>query len=236
VSTRPDKPKATVAPPITGGNATVSIINQAMALMVQAKAMVQPILRGPFTPRENLALTKSKHAVKVLAPGVIQTAIQKPNLAPDSLTPADLQSQLEVSAAVLTFANQMSGFNGQVDDTSRSMQADNVKVALDVYAIAERSPSDADAQTLVSQMKEALATGPRFPRKKVTTLPRPVTMVVPAEAAAAAQAAVDAQQQAASSSTGSSTPATPAGTPTAPQVPVFTPGGEVGTAAATNGK
>jgi hypothetical protein len=234
----PKKPKAAAAPPITGGNATVTIINQALALLVQANTMIQPILRGPFTAREKLAMVKARRAVTIMAPTMIEEAIEKPNLAPNNTTAAELQDQLDTVAAFQTFSNKLAGFSKQAGGTALSLQSDVTKMALDIYAIAERNTADSSVQELVAQMKTALANGPRFPRKKVTTLPKPVTMHVPAEAAAAAQAAVEAQQQVASNSTGSSTPATPAtpGTPTAPQVPVYAPGGQVGTAPATNGK
>jgi hypothetical protein len=242
MSTTTKTSKAAAVPPASPGSTTVATIQQAMALIVQAFALIQGILRGPFTARENRAMVKGRHAVKVLAPTLIQEAINKPNLVPDQMTPAQMQEETAVAAAFLQFANQLAGIFDRVDGTNRSMQSELVKVALEIYALAERYPSDTGASELVSQMKAALANGPRFPSKKVTPIAKPVTMHVPAEAAAAAQAAVNAQQAASStgsstasaSSNGTSSASTSNSSPAAPSVPLYGPNGPMGTVAPTN--
>jgi hypothetical protein len=130
MSTTTKTSKAASVPPASPGSTTVATIQQAMALIVQAFALIQGILRGPFTARENRAMVKGRHAVKVLAPTLIQEAINKPNLVPDQMTPAQMQEETAVAAAFLQFANQLAGIFDRVDGTNRSMQSELVKVAL----------------------------------------------------------------------------------------------------------
>jgi hypothetical protein len=260
MSSSPKKPKQASAPPATtatpvttvppSGPAVITAINQASALIQQALALIIAFLRGPLTAKQSRAILRARHAGKSVVVSLVKAAAAKPNLAPNGLTAAQLQEQLDLADAYVALATLLTGFNDRVVDTSRLVQADLYKVGLSVYAIAEQNTADPTAQNLVAQMKTALSNGPRNPTRQVTTLPKPTTVTYtdPA-AAAAAQAAAEAvtgtavgagkgkgkkQPPAAPASSESNTGSTTPATPTPPNVPVYTPAGPAGTAPATN--
>jgi len=229
------------------GAEVLALISKATDMVSDAQGMILTLLAPPMTAKQTKALVKARQAGKNVAPSLIQEAISKPNLAPNGMTPAQLQYQLNYSATIMLLEGKLSALASRVLNTSRVLQAEQYKLALSVYAIAEQNTLDPGAQSVAARMKQALSNGPRNPKRQVTTLPKPITVTyTDPDAAAAAQAAVAAMT---GTTTGSGkgkkqAPAAPAGggdttadssTPAAPpNVPVYTPAGPAGTAPATN--
>jgi len=244
-------------PPFDGA-ADITRIDQAKALVLQLKTLLQTILLGTLTAAQSRALLKARLAGANLVPTLVNLLSTRPNLAPNGTDAATIQAQFKVLQAYMAFASVLGGVNTQVQDTGRQLQTQMYKMALDVYAIAERSTSnDGEVQGVVTQVKTAMKTGPRDPKKKVTSLPKPVSVKYPsAAAAAAAQAAVAAAAAGSGSAPAGSGPSnggssngsastagnttatsgTPASTTSqAPTVPVYGPTGLLGSAPPTNG-
>jgi hypothetical protein len=220
-------PKAATTPASAGPVAVATTkVNQARSLAAKILLVIATLLKGPLTSKQRRALLKSPLAGVQVIPALFQIALSKPNLIPTGANVQLMQENMAILQLLQVLISDLSGVSEQVQDTVRQMQSEVNKVGMDIYGIAIHNTSDPTVKAVVGKMKTAMASGPR--EKKYIRTPAPRTKLV--------RVPVDQADSSGSSTTSTSSTSPTAPTASAPQVPVYTPDGQAGTAPATNGK
>jgi hypothetical protein len=220
--------QATV-PVVTGDPA----VDAAILGVTNARAAVSAELENPLTKTQRLRLVRVRGKGRQLIAPVIGLVNRVPQLAPLGVTPATLNQKLGSYQNLVALLNVVESMALALEDTTEQLQSELWVYTMSIYGIASHSVGiDPDVANIVSQMKAALATGPRI-KSTITKTPIAKPAKKGARGSAASSAGTGESPDSGSTTGGNPTGGVPSGsnpgTNGTTQVPVYTPAGQEGT-------